>query len=266
MNLDSVGYFNMAVTGGLERRYVMKIDHTLCIGCQGCIPFCTMSAINVGDDGSVQIDYDECVECGVCRKMNVCPVGAIKEEELEYPRIIRSTFSNPEKPHARTKRHGRGTEEMKTNDVTDRYKTGEIGLCIEMGRPGIGARLRDVEKISKVLASFGLELEECNPLFDHIADVEKGTFNESVLNEKVLSAIIEVKGSPDSIALVLDRLKEIAQGLETVMSVSVICRADENGEIPDYERLKDLGYESNGHAKINLGLGRISDPQKEVVL
>jgi NAD-dependent dihydropyrimidine dehydrogenase PreA subunit len=243
----------------------MQINQELCIGCQACIPFCTMAAIRAEDGGSVDIDFDECVECGVCQKMNVCPVDALVQNELEYPRTVRSTFSNPEKPHARTKRHGRGTEEMKTNDVTDRYRMGEIGLCIEMGRPGIGVRLRDVEKISTVMASLGLELEECNPLFDHVADVKTGKLHQAVLNEKVMSAIIEVKQAPDAVALVLDSLKQAAQGIDTVMTISVICRVDDNGEIPDYERLKRYGYISNGHAKVNLGLGRVSDPQEEVV-
>ncbi|KUO58354.1 MAG: hypothetical protein APF84_15350 [Gracilibacter sp. BRH_c7a] len=236
----------------------MKIDHEICIGCEECIAYCTMGVISI-QDGLAHIDHDECVECGVCLKLKVCPLEAIYQDELRFPRIIRSSFSNPEMPHARTKRHGRGTEEMKTNDVTNRFKEGEIGLCIEVGRPGIGTRLRDVEKISMALAQAGILLEEDNPIYDHVEDLLTGKLKEEVLGEKVLSAIVEVKEKPEIIALALDGLKELSSTLETVITLSVICKVREDESIPDYDKLNKLGYTTNGHAKVNIGLGRISD-------
>jgi hypothetical protein len=41
---------------------------------------------------------------------------------------------------------GRGTEEVKTNVVSGRVRKGRVGLCIDVGRPGAGARMYDVEK------------------------------------------------------------------------------------------------------------------------
>ena len=239
----------------------MRIDHTICVSCQSCVPYCTMGAIRV-QDGKVDIDFDECVECGVCLKLKVCPMKAIYQNELTYPRVIRSTFSNPEKPHERTKRHGRGTEEMKTNDVTNRYVLGELGLCVEVGRPGVGARMRDVEKIIMALADGGVEIEENNPLFDVIADPKTGSFKPEVLNEKVMSAIIELKAKPEKVAELLDKLSVIQSEIDTVFSVSVIARADENGDFPDYETLNGYGYYSTGSTKVNIGLGRVTDMQE----
>jgi NAD-dependent dihydropyrimidine dehydrogenase PreA subunit len=235
----------------------LRINQDLCVGCGKCTAYCTMGVISV-QDHKAYIDEDECVECGVCLKLNVCPVRAIYQDELQEPRVIRSQFSNPEVPHKRTKRHGRGTEEMKTNDVTNRFNEGEIGLCIEVGRPGIGTRLRDVEKICMALAQAGIILEEHNPIYDHIKDLKLGKLRDEVLGEKVMSAIVEVKEEPRKIVQALERVKELSAILDTVISVSVICRVREDGEIPDYDLLKELGYVTNGHAKVNVGLGRIS--------
>lgn len=240
----------------------MQINHDKCVGCRSCIPYCTMGAIVVRG-GQVDIDFDECVECGVCLKLNVCRFGAIFQNELTFPREIRSTFSNPEKPHKRTKRHGRGTEEMKTNDVTNRYGLGELGLCVEVGRPGVGARMRDVEKIIMALADGGVEIEENNPLFDVIADPKTGRLMPEVLNEKVMSAIIELKAKPEKVAELLDKLSAIQGNLDTVFSVSVIARVDEDGNVPDYEILNGYGYYSTGSTKVNIGLGRVTDTMEE---
>lgn len=236
----------------------MKINQDICIGCEQCIAYCTMGAISLQDD-KAYINDDECVECEVCQKLDVCPVGAIYQEELVYPRTIRSVFSNPEKPHNRTKRHGRGTEEMKTNDVTNRYQDGEIGLCLEVGRPGIGTRLRDVEKVTMALARMGIMLEEENPLFDHIENAQTGKLKDEVLEEKVLSAIVEIKEKPEVIAGVLTELKKLSAELDTVVTLSVICRVKEDGSIPDYDSLEKYGFRTNWHTKVNIGLGRISD-------
>ena len=46
---------------------------------------------------------------------------------------------------------GRGTEEMKTNDVKGTFLPGEVGVGIELGRPGIEANFRDVEKVAMAL-------------------------------------------------------------------------------------------------------------------
>ena len=72
---------------------------------------------------------------------DVCPTAAFEPDELAWPRVVRRAFSDPRVPHESTGVQGRGTEEVKTNDVSGRVKVGEVGFTIEFGRPGVGAAL-----------------------------------------------------------------------------------------------------------------------------
>ena len=112
----------------------MYIDEQECTGCGVCIPYCPVEAIS--DQGGVAaIDLDGCLECSTCLTFADCPAGAIHEspETDEWPRVLRREFSNPMTTHPKTGIRGRGTEEMKTNDVTGRFKRGEIGIGLEFG-------------------------------------------------------------------------------------------------------------------------------------
>jgi len=120
----------------------MQISHEKCLGCGKCVPFCPVSAIRHDHHNQeTMIDFDECVECGVCLRIGICPADAIKKTELTWPRSVRSIYSDPLNIHKETGLAGRGTEESKTNDVTGRFRRGEFGIAIEVGRPGIGTSL-----------------------------------------------------------------------------------------------------------------------------
>ena len=69
---------------------------------------------------------------------DVCPTAAFVPEDLTWPRTVRRAFSDPSVPHESTGIEGRGTEEVKTNDVSGRVQAGEVGFTIEFGRPGVG--------------------------------------------------------------------------------------------------------------------------------
>ena len=71
---------------------------------------------------------------------DVCPTDAITEPQLTWPRIVRRAFSDPIVPHESTGVHGRGTEEVKTNDITRRVGPGDAGFTVEFGRPTVGVR------------------------------------------------------------------------------------------------------------------------------
>jgi len=232
----------------------MFVDKEKCVGCGSCVPFCPMNAI-VLQDGQAEIIWDECVECGVCRRVAVCPVDAIDQQPLEWPRSVRAIYSDPLNVHKETGLAGRGTEETKTNDVTGRFKRGFVGVAIEIGRPGIGGRLRELEKMSMALARYGVEFEPKNPL-TNLINKQTGELPPEIRDEKVLSAIIEFAVPESELLPVLDLIKKTGETLDTVFSVDVACRAGVDGSWPSLAILRQANIFYRPNAKINVGLGR----------
>ena len=232
----------------------MNVAET-CIGCGSCAPYCPMEAISVGP-AKAEIDQDACVECNNCIRAEVCPTDSLEVPELKWPRSVRKVFSDPAPQHGLTGIPGRGTEEMKTNDVTGRYRVGEAGFVLDVGRPGVGARLRDVEKMYKRLVHLGIHFEEKNPLRSLLKENDKTSFQEEVLNEKVLSIIIEFTVPSSRIGEVLDELKKCAAEIDTVFSLGLIDKVSEEGSMKNREIARALGYCSSVNAKVNVGLGR----------
>jgi len=269
----------------------MKINPDKCVACGNCTYVCPMGAIYV--DPVIKratIDHDECVECYACynglstenlnpplvrfvRKIfhlgrvrfdpepDICPTAAFEPDVLEWPRTVRRAFSDPRATHESTGVQGRGTEEVKTNDVTSRVKQGEVGFTIEFGRPGIGVWLRDIQKMTWALAKAKVAFEKKNPFTLLMTDVTTGTIREDVLNEKVLSAIVEIKVPVERTEEIVRLVHEIEKEVDTVVTLGVGTRCDEHGEetivAPILER---LGYKIE-RAKTNVGLGRITNPQ-----
>jgi len=233
----------------------MKIFDDVCIGCENCIEYCPVNAITLIDDKAC-INEEECVECGVCLRANVCPVDAIFQPELGWPRVLRSQFSDPVVEHPLTGVRGRGTAEMKTNDVTGRYKIGYAGVGIEVGRPGIGTRLSEVEKIYKELVDLGIQFEADNPVRGLLSAENPNEFKQDVLNEKVLSAIIEFIVPTGRLEEVLARIREVSGRINTVISVCLIDKVSDDGRMFNHEIAQNAGYAPSINAKVNVGLGK----------
>ncbi len=235
----------------------MRIDTEKCIACRECIDFCPMNSI-AEKDGVVAIDQDECVECGVCLHVGVCPTDAIfrPEEVNRYPRALRAEFSDPGVWHPSTKQGGRGTEEMKTNDVTGRFRRGEFGMALEFGRPGTGARMTDLEKVLQVLVTMDVELETNNAVFAFLEEPLTGKVKAEFRNEKVLSAILEFKIREDQLEQVVRQLQPVLADLDTVVSWGLATRFAKDGTLPVRSRLEALGVPARPNAKINMGMGR----------
>ena len=106
---------------------------------------------------------------------DVCPTAAFEPDELAWPRVVRRAFSDPRVPHESTGVEGRGTEEVKTNDVSGRVKVGEVGFTIEFGRPGVGVWFREIQKMCWALARAGVAFEKKNPITSLMSDVATGT-------------------------------------------------------------------------------------------
>jgi ferredoxin len=265
----------------------MRIDRDKCVACGNCVSICPMGAIHIDPKAErATVDQDECVECFACyrgmskehlnptmvraiRKAakffrfrfdpepDICPTDAIAPQELAWPRIVRRAFSDPQVPHESTGIHGRGTAEVKTNDVTDRVKEGEAGFVVEFGRPGVGARFRDIERITAALAEIGVEFEPNNPVTSLMRDRSRGLIREDILDEKILSAIVEIKTPLGEAPRILKKIENLRREIDTVISIGVSTRCDAHGDDPLGAMLAREGYAAY-RGKTNLGLGRVT--------
>jgi ferredoxin len=230
------------------------IDPAACIGCGDCVSLCPMGTIRLVEETS-SIDPDECAECGVCSRSRICPADAIHPGKLAWPRTIREAFSNPLVVHEATGVRGRGSEGIKTNDVTDRYPRGSLGVFIELGRPALGTRFVDVERVVKKFTAHGHTLVSDNPVAGLINDPARGTLMPEVLKEKAISVLVEFILPESAVSALHTLLDELAGEVKTVFSVSIALRAEPDGT----SRIEDLfGGEvfrlPNG--KVNLGLAQ----------
>jgi len=262
----------------------LEIDLDKCVGCGNCVAFCTMGAIYIQENRAL-INQDECVECNTCyrccesenlnpvlvrvvrkmlsilnlrynSRMDVCPTGALSPPKLEWPRSLRRAFSDPTAIHDATGKPGRGTEEMKTNEITGRIGPKDAGICIDMGRPGIGVTFHEVEQMTRVLASLGVAFETDNPVTALIENPATGVIRKDILREKVLSLIIEIKVSLEALPDVLKSIALTAADLETVVSVGVSSKCADDGSIPAEPVIRAAGFIPRPNGKTNLGLGR----------
>ncbi|MBI4527391.1 MAG: 4Fe-4S binding protein [Deltaproteobacteria bacterium] len=270
----------------------MLVNHSKCVGCGNCVAVCPMGAIHV-ENRLAHINQDECVECGACNRfvtseeappglvraarrffsflhlrydqpIDLCPTGALYEPELQWPRTIRAEFSNPLIVHPSTGITGRGTEEIKTNDATNRLPPGRAGILVEFGRPGVGCRFHDVQKITMALARVrDLSFEEKNPVTFLMKDVKTGELDPAILDEKFLSCILETLMPLERVPDALETIKRVLPELDTVVSLVVNGRCGPNGEIPYEEMVKQAGFTMRPNGKTNLGLARKVEAQKK---
>ncbi len=239
----------------------MNIDKSVCTNCAKCKPFCPVGAIIIDKSiKQVVIDQELCVECGVCYHAGVCESGGLQPQKLAWPRTIRAALSDPLIVNPETRIPGRGTEEMKTNDVTGRFKSGHLGIAVEMGRPGTSTSFRDIQKMAQAIAVHEVEFCPQNPVTFLMVDKKTGAINPEVLDERVLSGIIEFEVPLEKAAAVLDTIRRVSGEIDTVFSLDIISLVEPDGCVPFYEVLREAGIQPSPNGKNNLGLGRPAYP------
>ena len=244
-------------TNTIAHRY---IDRDTCIGCGECISLCPMGAISLAETSS--IDPDECAECGVCSRSRICPVDAILQGNLRWPRILREVFSNPLAEHETTGVQGRGTAGIKANDSEKRYGREQIGVFVEMGRPVLGARFHDIEKAVQVFTTYGYKPVKENPVSELIRDPVNGLLRKDILNEKVISCVLEFVIPRRESGNLIKISEELGKQVDTVFNVCVALRADDQGESL-FHRIFPPDVFCLPQAKVNIGLADGIQPMVE---
>jgi ferredoxin len=228
----------------------MKINQEKCTGCQECVRYCPVNAIEMLGE-KADINQDLCVECTVCLKSGACNFEAIYRPSLEWPRILRSNFSDRSTGHDSG---GTGQRVCKTNDVTGRLVHGELVYTIELGRPGISTSFADAEKVAMALAG-KVKLDPALPvmaLLDHNTGIIK---DPNVRKERALSIVLQFKTAEDEGVEMLNLLKRVSEEIDTVFSLGVTIRCT-GYEIPFKKRMDEAGFNVRPNGKVNVGLGR----------
>lgn len=227
-----------------------------CTSCGECVAYCPVNAL-VEEESGVKYLFEKCVECQVCVRAKVCPEDNLKTEMSAPPRNLRHLFSDPYGKHPSTSHLGRGTEEVKTNDVTNLVEPGYVGIAVEAGRPGIGAKFADVEVITKALSKFEVKYPSKTPITSLIEDFSTGQLKKEILNEVVMSVIVEFVVPVDTFVDVIRKIYEVSLNVEsTVYSVGFFLNKETVKLLPDVNTwgIPIKGISPNG--KTNLGLGR----------
>jgi hypothetical protein len=133
-------------------------------------------------------------------------------------------------------------------------------LAVEVGRPLTGATFKDVQEITAACARSGCVFEPNNPLTALMDDTSRGTFRPDILEERMLSVLVEMTVPQERLPRLLDSLKNVSLRLPTVFSLGLCQAVGSGGEMPMLDILEAQGIAVRPNGKINLGLGRMLPP------
>src|SRR5450830_351003 len=106
------------------------------------------------------------------------------------------------------------------------------------------------------LAAVGVLFEPKNPVTHLMTDAGTGKLRGEVLDEKVMSAIIECRAEESKLPQLLQALRRVAGEVDTVISAGVAARCNPDGSVPYVDTVKRCGFTLSLNSKTNLGLGR----------
>jgi hypothetical protein len=119
----------------------------------------------------------------------------------------------------------------------------------------VGVRFRDIERMTLALAELNIQFEANNPVTHMMSNRQTGKLRDDILDEKVLSAIVEFKTPVALMKSVLRLVEEVSRKLETVVAVGVSTRCDARGDSVLDGVLQEEGITAV-RGKTNLGLGK----------
>ena len=83
-----------------------------------------------------------------------------------------------------------------------------------------------------------------------------GKLREDVLQEKTLSAIVEIEVDQQDIGAVLDAISKVQKDVDTVFSVDFAGRLERDESFPAKIVAQKAGYKLSPNGKTNVGLGK----------
>src|SRR3984893_6402096 len=93
-----------------------------------------------------------------------------------------------------------------------------------------------------------------------MADVPTGTIREDILDEKVLSAIVEIKVPVERVEEIIRLVWKMEREIDTVVELGVRARCDKSGKDDVVEPILEKLVNSMDRAKTNVDMGRIANP------
>ena len=105
-------------------------------------------------------------------------------------------------------------------------------------------------------AGFKLAPQEETPLAAVMTDINTGKLHDECLDYRLLSVIIEGRCREERIKDVLAALQRVEKEIDTVFSLGLISRVDDEGRCSALDCLEELGIPQPHRGKVNVGLGR----------
>ncbi len=105
--------------------------------------------------------------------------------------------------------------------MTGKFKRGEYGLLMEFGRPCVGTRFREMEKVTLAMRARGLPILEDNPVLRPAGGGYVGRFKPDMSTKKWLSAILETRFQEDELEEILGVILPVLDHVKTVVSVGL---------------------------------------------
>ena len=96
-----------------------------------------------------------------------------------------------------------------------------------------------------------------------MTDKSSGTLRADILDEKILSGIVEIRSALDRVEAVCETVSAVNERIDTVTAVGISTRCGEQGEDKSLAPLlADLGF-AYERAKTNMGIGRVTNTQQK---